>query len=158
MLKLIGLVVFVSVSFFTVALVWSEDNKAIVRRYYAEVLTKGNVAAIDDLVAATYVGHDPAAPDAQGTAGLKQRVSRLRTAFPDLQVTVEDMVAEGDKVATRFTLQGTHKGEFRGIAPTGRQVTWTATSIIRLENGKFAEGWANADDLGRMRQLGALPQ
>jgi steroid delta-isomerase-like uncharacterized protein len=157
MLKLVKFIVIVNVSLFAALPAWGEDNKAIVRHYYAEVLTKGNVAAIDDLVSPTYVGHDPAAPDAQGTAGLKQRVTRLRTAFPDLHVTVEDMVAEGDKVATRLTLQGTHKGEFRGIAPTGRQITWTATSIIRLQNGKFVEGWANADDLGRMRQLGAVP-
>jgi steroid delta-isomerase-like uncharacterized protein len=158
MLRLFIPVAVVSVSLFAGSPVRGEDNKAIVRQYYAEVLTKGNVAAIDDLVSPTYIGHDPAAPDAQGTMGLKQRVTRLRTAFPDLHVTVEDMVAEGDKVATRFTLQGTDKGEFRGIAPTGKQVRWTATSIIRLENGKFAEGWANADDLGRMRQLGAFPQ
>ena len=101
MLRLFILVAVVSVSLLAVSPVRGEDNKVIVRRYYAEVLSKGNVAAIDDLVAPTYVGHDPAAPDAQGTAGLKQRVTRLRTAFPDLQVTVEDMVAEGDKVATR---------------------------------------------------------
>ena len=158
MFKLIRLMVVVSASLFAVSPVQGEDNKAIVRQYYAEVLTKGNVAAIDSFVSPTYIGHDPAAPDAQGTVGLKQRVTRMRTAFPDLQVKVEDMVAEGDKVATRFTLQGTHKGEFGGVAPTGKHVTWTATSIIRLEDGKFAEGWANADDLGRMRQLGALPQ
>jgi steroid delta-isomerase-like uncharacterized protein len=158
MLRQFILMVVVSGALFTAVPVRGEDNKTIVRRYYAEVLTMGNLAVIDELVSSTYTGHDPEAPDAQGTEGLKQRVTRMRTAFPDLQVTVEDMVAEGDKVATRFTLQGTHKGEFRGIAPTGKHVTWTATSIIRLEDGKFVEGWANADGLGRMRQLGALPQ
>lgn len=81
----------------------------------------------------------------------------FRTAFPDLYGTIEDLIAEGDKVVTRITYRGTHQGEFMGIPPTGRPVTMTFTGINRIAGGKIAEGWVNFDALGMMQQLGVIP-
>lgn len=128
----------------------AEDNQAIVRRYIAEAVNKGNMAVVDELVAPTYVGHSTVGPEVKGSEALKQRLTMIRTAFPDLQVTVDDIVADGNKVATRTTLRGTQKGEYLGIAPTGKQVTATAIGITHLENGKIKEGWLNSDLLQQL--------
>jgi steroid delta-isomerase-like uncharacterized protein len=98
----------------------SEDNKILVRRWYDEAWNKGDMAAVDDLLSPTYVGHAAGAPDVKGTEGIKQLVATFGTAFPDHRVTVEDIVAEGDKVAVRYTMRGTHRGEFMGVAPTNK--------------------------------------
>jgi steroid delta-isomerase-like uncharacterized protein len=131
----------------------SEDNKILVRRWYDEVWTKGDMAAVDDLLSPTYVGHAAGAPDVKGTEGIKQLVATFGTAFPDHRVTVEDIVAEGDKVAVRYTMRGTHRGEFMGIAPTNKELTWTGMAIFRVMNGKFQEYWLMTD-VGR--QLGLV--
>jgi steroid delta-isomerase-like uncharacterized protein len=136
----------------------SEDNKPLVRRYFAEILNKGNMAAIGDFIAPTYVGHVPGVPDVKGPDGLAQRLTALRTAFPDLSETIEDIIAEGDKVVTRNTLRGTHRGEFMGIAPTGKQVTWTTMGILRITNGKFEESWIMSDLGQQLRLLAAQGQ
>jgi len=136
-----------------------EENKAIVRRLYEEVINKWNMAVVDELIATNYIDHDQRPEQvARGPESFKQVVTMFRTAFPDLHFTVEDQIAEGDKVATRFTVRGTHKGEFRGIAPTGRQVTVTGTDIRRIAGGKLVEVWMNIDDLGMMQQLGIVPK
>jgi steroid delta-isomerase-like uncharacterized protein len=140
------------------SLVLGEDNKAIARRFIEEVLTKGNMAAMDELVAPDFVGHNPTMSEVKGIEDLKKRVTMTRTTFPDIRYTIEDMVAEGDKVATRLTVRGTHKGEYRGVAPTGKQVTWTAINIARYADGKMQEGWVSPDTLGLMQQLGAVPK
>jgi predicted ester cyclase len=146
-----------------------EDNKAIVRRMYEEVWNRGNVAAIDELFAPNYVNHLDVPANAPVPAGwqfsheeLKQLISQWRTTFPDLQYTIELQVAEGDLVVTRATGRGTHKGEYRGIEfkgipPTGKQITWTQTSIDRIADGKIVEIWFNEDAVGRLQQIGALP-
>ncbi len=134
-----------------------EENKTIERRYMEEVWTKGNLAAVDELVATNYVDHTPmpgASPDLQG---LKQFVTVVTAAFPDWQPTIEDMIAEGDKVVVRFRGSGTHKGEFMGIPPTGKQVTMMAIAIHRIAGGKIVENWLQADMLGMMVQLGVVP-
>ena len=136
----------------------SEDNKVLVRRYFAEVLNKGNLAAVEEFVAPTYIGHLPGAPDAKGPDDLKQRLTALRTAFPDLSETIEDMVAEGDKVVVRNTLRGTHRGDFMGIAPTGKEVTWTTIGILRIGNGKFQESWIISNLSQQLRLLSAQGQ
>ncbi len=147
----------------------TEDNKAIARRLYEEVWEKGNVGAVDELIAPNMVDHFhyPAnvPVPAQYQLSLeefKQFVSQFHTTFPDFQYTVELQVAEGDLVVTRLTACGTHTGEYRGltykgIPPTGKQVTWTYTVIDRILDGKIVEQWSNGDDLGRLQQLGALP-
>jgi predicted ester cyclase len=147
----------------------TEENKAIVRRMYEEVWTKGNVAAVDELFAPNYVNHFDSPANAsvpgrfqQSHEEIKHFIPQWRTTFPDLHSTVELQVAEGDLVATRVTARGTHQGEYRGlefkgISPTGKQVTWTLTSIDRIADGKIVESWLNEDAVSRLQQVGALP-
>ena len=134
----------------------TKDNKALVRRTY-DVINKRNLKAIDELVDPNYVGHIPAFPPVQGIEGLQQVFSTYLTAFPDMTGTIEDLIAEGDKVAARLTFRGTHTGPMMGIPPTGKQVTLSAMNIFRVANGKFVEQWVNSDDLGLMQQLGVIP-
>ncbi len=137
----------------------SEENKAIVRRQEEELFTQGNLDAADEIYAPNYVGHDPTNPeDIRGLEAAKQAAADYREAFPDLQVTIEDLIAEGDKVAARVRFRGTHQGELEGIAPMGRQVESTGIVISRIEEGKIAEDWANFDDLGMMQQLRLVPK
>ena len=135
----------------------SEENKAIVRRVYEQVWSKGNLDVVDELCAADFVLHDPAQPGIRGPEGYKQIVTGNRTAFPDLQITVEDQLAEGDKVATRWTTTGTHQGEFAGIPATGKRGGVTGTTIARVVGGKIVEERSNWDTLGLLQQLGAIP-
>jgi steroid delta-isomerase-like uncharacterized protein len=131
---------------------YGQDNKALLRRYIEEGIGKGNFTVVDEVVASTFVGHSVTpSMEVKGLEGLKQRLTQLRTAFPDLHVTVEEMVAEGDKVATRTTSRGTHKGEFQGVAPSGASVTWTTIAIGRVANGKLQEGWLTNDLLPQLR-------
>ncbi len=133
----------------------TEENKALVRRYLAEVYNNKNMAAIDELMASNFVAHAYGPPGDR--EGYKQTVSMLFTGFPDYHLTVEDMVAEGDRVAVRFTWRGTHKGEFAGIGPTGKQVNVTAMTIHRISDGKVVETWGLVDRLGQMQQLDVIP-
>ncbi|MFQ5880662.1 MAG: ester cyclase [Dehalococcoidia bacterium] len=135
----------------------AEENKAIMHRIYEEVINTGNLALADQFIAADVVEHEALPVVASGLEGFKQFFTMFRTAFPDLRFIVEDMIAEGDKVATRLTIRGSHKGEFMGMAPTGKQVTMTAIDIIRFAGGKAVEHWGNTDELGLMQQLGAVP-
>ena len=137
----------------------SEENKAIVRQQEEELFTQGNLDAADEVYAPDYVGHDPSnSEEVRGLEAAKRAASDYRQAFPDLRVTVEDLIAEGDRVAARLRFRGTHLGELNGIAPTGRRVDCTGIVISRIEEGKIAEDWANFDDLGMMRQLGVRPE
>ena len=136
----------------------AEENKAVVLRQEEEIFTRGNLDAAEEIYAPGYVGHDPSNPeDVMGPEAAKQAAADYRRAFPDLRVTVEDLIAEGDKVVARLRFRGTHLGELEGIAPTGRRVDCTGIVVSRMEGGKIAEDWANFDDLGLMRQLGAIP-
>ena len=136
----------------------TEENKAVIRRY-VEALNKQDLAVALECCAPDYVWHGArrygVSPD---LAGFKQLCTAWWTAFPDVHIVVEDLIAEGDKVVARVTFRGTHQGEFMGVPPTGKQVSWTGIAIDRFEAGKFVEGWANTDDLGLMQQLGAIPQ
>jgi steroid delta-isomerase-like uncharacterized protein len=132
----------------------SAENKAIVRRCFKEIWSKGNLDLIDQLVATNFADHDPASPvQVLGRDGLRQHVNMYRTAFPDLTFTVDDILAEDNKVTARWTARGTHKGTLLGIAPTGQQVTTEGITIIRVANGKIAESWVTWDALGMMQQL-----
>jgi len=135
----------------------TEKNKAIARRVFEEVWNQGKLDVIDEIFATDYIFHDPVAGDVRGPEGLKKYVSMHRTAFPDLKFTIEDEVAEGDKVVTRWTFTGTHKGELMGIPPTGVQGTISGIVIGRIASGKFMEAWVNMDDLGMWQQLGVIP-
>ena len=135
----------------------SEQNKAVIRRWI-EALNAGNLDVADEIYAPDFVMHDPGNPDRlPGPEGTKQGFAAFLAAFPDLHVTIEDIIAEGDKVVWRVSLTGTHKGEFLGIAPTGKQITNTGITIVRMVDGKFVEGWQNGDDLGMLQQIGAIP-
>ena len=134
----------------------TEENKAVLRRN-EEVFNKGDLAIADETIAPNYSYHGSGGQEIKGPEGFKQIITMFRTAFPDLHVTVEDMVAEGDKVAHRLILRGTHKGDLMGIAPTGKQVTVSAITISRFAGGKEVEAWSNFDQLGMMQQLGVVP-
>jgi steroid delta-isomerase-like uncharacterized protein len=133
----------------------TEENKVIERRFTEEVWNRGNLAVVDELMSADYNSHDPTMPP--GSAGFKQFVLMYRSAFPDVHLTIEDQMAEGDKVVSRWTARGTHQGELMGIAPTGKQVTVTGMNIERIVGGKLVEGWSNYDTLGMLQQLGVIP-
>ena len=126
-------------------------------RLMEEVLNKKNLAAADEIVAEDFVELDPLPGQEQGREGLKQILSMFFAAFPDLRWTVEEQIAEGDKVVSRFTWRGTHKGEFLGISPTGGQVTVKGVVIDRVVEGQFVESRILMDNLGMMQQLGVIP-
>jgi steroid delta-isomerase-like uncharacterized protein len=137
----------------------SENNKAIVGRLIEEVWNKGNLSLVDELFTTNYEHHDASSPDfGRGPESEKKRATLYRTAFPDLRVTIEDIIAEGETVMARWSCRGTHKGDLGGIAPTGKQVTISGVSIARFSGGKIAEGWINWDALGMMQQLGVVPE
>ena len=136
----------------------SEEIKALVRRQEEDLFSGGNLELADEIYAPDYVGHDPSNPeDVRGLQAAKRAAADYRRAFPDLRVTVEDLIAEGEKVAARLRVRGTHLGDLNGIAPTGRRVDFTGIVMSRVEGGRIAEDWANFDDLGMMRQLGVIP-
>jgi steroid delta-isomerase-like uncharacterized protein len=133
----------------------TEQNKANDRRLL-EVLNRGNLALLDELIAPSIVSHD-ASTTMQGLEAYKRFVSDYLTAFPDLHFTIEELIAEGDKTVTRWTARGTHRGELMGIPPTGKQATVTGITIIHWSNGKSVESWLNFDALGMLQQLGVVP-
>ena len=122
-----------------------EKHKALVRRFHEEAWNKGNVAAVDEFMAADYVDYPIPSGLPPGTEGLKQTITTYRTAFPDLKATVDDIFAEGDRVAYRWSTRGTHLGEWLGILPTGNHMTATGISIFRIVGGKVVEGWTSMD-------------
>jgi steroid delta-isomerase-like uncharacterized protein len=135
----------------------TEENEAIVRRIIGEFLNEGNLALADELSTEDFVNHSPGSGITPDREGLKRYVSNLRTAFPDMVTTIDDMIAEGDKVVVRVTSSGTHMGDLAGIPPTGRQVRVPAISIIRFADGKAVERWNITDELSLLQQLGILP-
>jgi steroid delta-isomerase-like uncharacterized protein len=134
----------------------TEENKALYRRWFEEVVTGGDLELADGLLASDYVMHFPGSPAPVDREGHKQLLLMFRTGFPDWNEMVEDVIAEGDKVVIRVTGRGTHEGEFQGIPPTGNQVSVTGVGIGRIEEGRIAESWAEYDALGMMQQLGVF--
>ena len=132
----------------------AEENKALVRRVLAEVRHGWTPAVIEQFFAPDYRRHlSPTGPHLTGQEQ-RQRASRLRAAFPDADATLEDILAEGDRVAYRLTIRGTHRGPFLGLPPTGRRVTVSLFAIVRIEGGKLAEEWGGLDQGDLLRQLG----
>ena len=134
----------------------TEENTALVRRVFEEVFNRRHAGAIDELIAPNYINHDIPAP-APGIEGFKQIHALFLTAFPDIHITIEDELSEGDKVATRGYFTGTHLGEFQGIPPTGRRIRVPYIDLWRVENGKLVENWVQLDRLGMLQQLGVIP-
>lgn len=134
-----------------------EEHKELVRRSNEEVWDRGNLGFLDNYVAEEYVEHNSASPEPiRGLDGYRQNVERVRGAFPDLSVTTEDLIAEGNKVVTRYTITGTHENEFMGIEPTGNKIEIEGISIGKFVDGRVVEGWSNIDVLGMLQQLGVI--
>lgn len=135
-----------------------EKNKRLVRRLVQEVWNWRNLDLIDELIAPGYVRHDPAWPEPiQGREAMREYVATMRSAFADYQLTVEDLIAEGDRVVVRWTAKATHQGQFLGIRPTFKEVNVPGITILRFEDGQVAEAWDAYDALGLMQQLGVIP-
>ena len=137
----------------------AKDLKALERRFFEE-WNKGKAAAmteIDETCANNIVWHNSTGGDIRSLEGFKKSMGEFFNAFPDNHFTIDDMIAEGDKVAVRYTITGTHKGKFMGIHPTNKKVTLSAIEIDRIVGGKFVEGWIRFDTLGMMQQLGLAP-
>ncbi len=133
------------------------DAKQIVRRLIEEPWT-GNMGVIDEFIGSGYIGNDPSAPEPiRGPGGVRTQLQQYIDGFPNGRITVDEQIAEGDKVASRWTARGTQTGEVAGIAPTGKEVTVSGLTISRLENGMVVEEWTNWDTLGMLVQLGAVP-
>jgi steroid delta-isomerase-like uncharacterized protein len=122
-------------------------------------MNRRNIDAVDEIYASGFVGHDPAMPeDVRGVEGAREFYGMYQSAFPDVQITIEEQVAEGDTVATRWTARGTHQGELMGVPPSGNRVEVMGVTISRIEGGKVAEEWDNYDALGMMQGIGAIPE
>ena len=133
------------------------DAKTIVRHVLEEPW-KGNWDVIDEYIAPGYIGHDPSQPEAiRGIEGSKANFQQYIDAFAGAKITVDEQIAEGDIVATRWTGRGTHTGEISGIAPTGKDITVSGITISKLQDGKIVEEWTNWDTLGMLVQIGAVP-
>ena len=133
-----------------------EENKALIRRFYEEVFNKRNLAALDDFYAPDHVDHTlpPGLP--VGPEGTRQAIAVMLEGFPDLHITIEDMIAEGDKLVIRFTTHGTQQGMLGEIPPTGKRVAVTTIEITRVASGKIVEDWGLDDRLGMLQQLGLV--
>jgi len=136
----------------------SAENKALSRRLIEEAFNAGNIGVVDELVATDFVNHDSALPEPTvGQAAAKASIQGYRAAFPDLRLTIEEQLAGGDLVATRWSAKGTQQGELMGMAPTGKQATVTGITIDKIVDGRIAESWTNWDTLGMLQQLGVVP-
>jgi steroid delta-isomerase-like uncharacterized protein len=132
----------------------TEDNKSIMRRAYDEILNEGRLDVADEIIAEDMTEHEQFPGLEPGREGFKSFVTMFREAFPDLQVTVEDMIAEDDKVAARVTMRGTHQGKFLGIPPSGNRIEVPVVDIVRFADGMGVEHWGVTDNMAMMVQLG----
>ncbi len=135
----------------------TEENKAKVGRLIEEFINKGNLAVADEIFATNFDNHSPAAGTTSDRQGIKQYIAILHTALPDFHCAIEDLIAEGDRVVVRLMCRGTHKGEFMGISPTGREGKVTSISILHFAGAKVVERWNSTDNLGILQQLGVVP-
>jgi steroid delta-isomerase-like uncharacterized protein len=136
----------------------AEQNKALIARFVEEIFNKGNIDIVGEIFAPDFIEHEQLPPGLpNGREGVKMMTTMLRSAFPDFKATIDDVLAEGDKVVIRMTWSGTHKGEFMGIPATGKRVSFGVIDIIRIANGKVVEHWGQMDSMSLMQQLGAIP-
>ena len=133
----------------------TDDNKALVQRFYEEVINQKNLAALDQFVAPNAVNHTVPLGLPQGP---NQFLTMHLNAFPDMKVTVEDLLADGDKVVALVSIRGTQQGAFRAVSPTGKPITVMGINIFRIVNGKMVEHWGLVDRIGALQQLGVVPQ
>lgn len=135
----------------------TEQNKSIVRRWVETGWNHGNLAVVDEIYAPDFLQHEPPPEMVHSAEALKGYVSTFRTGLPDLHFSIDDLIAEGDKVAWRFAATGTHRAAFMGIPPTGKTATVTGMVIFRFAGNKIVEAWVNFDTLGMLQQLGVIP-
>jgi steroid delta-isomerase-like uncharacterized protein len=135
----------------------TDENKAIMRRFIEAVFNEKRVDRAEEFVAPDYLDHSALPEQAPGLEGAKQRWAMFTAAIPDMRTTIDDLVAEGDRVVVRYTVEGTQQGEMIGIPPTGKHFRMTGINITRMAEGKLAEHWEQADMLGMMQQLGVIP-
>ncbi len=136
----------------------AQENKALARRWVEGLFNEGNLDVADEILSPDFVLHTPFDPrELHGPEAVKQFVSAYRNAFPDGHTTIEDQIAEGDAAVNRWRVTATHEGEFQGIAATSNRVEVTGIDIVRVTDGKLAEGWVGLDGLGWLQQLGAIP-
>ena len=136
----------------------AQQNKTIVRRFIEEFQNGGNESAAEELLAADFVDHTPFPGVSPDREGVKRLFAALRQAFPDLRAKIHDQLAEKERVATRMTFRGTHRGEFLGIAPTGRSVSFDVIDVVRIADGRIAEHWNVIDLMGLLQQIGPQPR
>ena len=135
----------------------TEQSKALVRRMHKEIFQQGNLDLVDELIADDYVVHQPDG-DQSRDEHFNHVIPAFAAAFPDMEFIFYDTFAEGDKVASRFEMRGTHKGEFMGVPPTGKRVSMSGIVLERVEDGKVAESWVERDNLGLLQQIGVVPE
>ncbi len=135
----------------------TQEHKAIARRFNEDVWGRGDEAALEELLAPDFVDHDALPGQTPDLEGHRQVLAAFRGAFPDLDVTTEDIVAEEEKVVSRWTARGTHRGALMGIAPTGNEVTIKGIDVLRIAGGRIVERWSRSNDLEMMQQLGVVP-
>ena len=136
----------------------TEERKALIRRFYEEVWNRGNLDYLDQVIPPDHIFRIPGfMPGPFGRKEFRQLVATYRTAFPDVHFTIDDQIAEGDRVVHRWTAQGTHLCELTGIPPTGKRMTVTGIGIGRFEGGRLVEGWDEWDAVGLLRQIGVIP-
>jgi steroid delta-isomerase-like uncharacterized protein len=136
----------------------TEQNKTLVRQMVEEIFNRGNMSLVDEFLAPDFVEREELPPGIPpGREGVKQLTTMLHSAFPDFKATIDDIIAEGDKVVIRQTWSGTQKGEFMGIPPTGKSVSFGVIDVIRMAEGKCVEHWGQMDSMGMMQQLGVIP-
>ena len=133
------------------------DYKALAQRWFTEVMNEGKLEVIDEICSQNFVDHDPLPGTSPDFAGLKDFVTQVRSAFPDIETTAEDILVEGDRLAVRSTIRGTHKGDFMGIPASGKKVEVSNYDFVRFENDQAAEQWGSIDSAALMEQIGATP-
>jgi steroid delta-isomerase-like uncharacterized protein len=133
------------------------DYKALAQRWFTEVMNEGNLEVIDEICSQDFVDHNPLPGTSPDFAGLKDFVTQVRSAFPDIETTAEDILVEGDRLAVRSTIRGTHKGDFMGIPASGKKVEVSNYDFVRFENDQAAEHWGTIDSAALMEQIGATP-
>jgi predicted ester cyclase len=133
-----------------------EQNKSLVHRFFEVGINQNNLDILDEIIDSKYVNYNLPAPD-PGPEGLRQSVGMFKAGFPDLRAMVESSIADGDRVATRGYITGTHTGPFMNIPPTGKYIRITFIDIWRIENAKAVENWVQMDMMGLMQQLGVIP-
>ena len=137
----------------------NEDLKNIIKSFYSEIINKGNLSIINTIMSESFIDHNipPEAPN--GIEGFIQFLRMVSTAFPDIQVTVQELIAENNMVVSRLSITGTQTGILMGkIAPTNKKAVWTGIDIFKIENGKITDRWSQRDLLSMMKQIGAIPQ